>query len=338
MKSRYNRYATVLPAMGHTIYKLASRRFKKKAPASALSRRKPYVRRRPGKRRAYVKSRGKGKVAKLSNQIRNINRSLKSERGVLIWRAKDCASINSTVSNVAYQQYSINTTGNMETCLANLRYYNPSDPANLVTASAATGTFYKSFLFKSMYAILELSNNYQVPCNVRVYILRVKDDTSITPSTAFEDGLADVGNPDNTSPLCYPTDSPQFNEMWRIVKSVDKKLLPGRKMSCSYSVRNINYDPSLTDSHNLSYQTRYKAFAFYVRIVGVEGHDTAVTTEHGTLAAGVDVELRKTFTVEYDAGADIKTIVLADTSDTSFTNSGVVSSMPVADNIAYSIA
>lgn len=289
-----------------------------------------------GVKRRHLKPRAKGRG--LKSQVKNIQRQMKSERGILIWRSKDCAPINSTVSNAAYSEYSINTVGNIETALANLRYYDPSDPATLITAAAATGTFYKSFLMKSMYGILELTNNYQVPVNVRVYICGVKDDTSITPNTAFETGLADVGNPDVTSPLCYPTDSPQFNELWRIIKSVDKKLMPGRKMSCSHSVKNINYDPSLTDSHSLTYQTRYKSFVFYVRIVGVEGHDTTVTTEQGTLAAGVDVELRKTFTVEYDAGADIKTIVLADTSDTSFTNSGVVSNMPVSDNQAYSIA
>jgi len=289
-----------------------------------------------GKARKKLKPMSKGKS--LKKQVKNIQQSLKSERGILIWRAKDCAALNSTISNVAYAEYSINNLSNMETCLANLRYYNPSDPATLVTASAATGSFYKSFLFKSIYALIDLTNNYQIPCTVRVYVCQVKDDTNITPNTAFENGLADVGNPDNTSPLCFPTDSPQFTEMWRILKTVDRKLLPGRKMTVSHSVKNIQYDPSLSDSHTSAYQTRYKPFVFYVRICGVEGHDTTVTTEHGTLAAGVDVEVRKTFTVEYDAGADIKTIVLADASDTSFTNAGVVSSMPVSDNIGYSIA
>jgi len=296
-----------------------------------------------GRRMAYSKKYAKSRVTKrkssrLSKRLSNVERKVRASQGILTYRYKNDFALNSTIGNTVYAFYSVNNVSNMELALAQLRYYDISTPATLVNADGTSGSFLKKFLFKNIYGSLTLRNNYQVPAKVTVYIIRVKDDTSISASTAFTNGLADIGNPSSTSPLVYPTDSGQFNQMWRIMKTCRATLAPGKSMTALGSVKDVMYDPSLTDSHALEYQTRNKMFGFLVRLEGIVGHDTTVATEQGVLPCGVDIDQRYTMTIHYDAGADIKYIHVVDASDTAFTNAAVVSSQPVSDNIGYSIA
>lgn len=294
-------------------------------------------------RKAYMKSKGgvgrsryPRPMKKLKAQVKELKRVAEADTGTLIFRDMEASRLQCGTN----EQASLDVIGSsntlLEEVLAQLRYYNPSSPSTLVTADGATGSYQKEFYVKRSYAKIELTNNYQVPVDVCIYRCHIRDDTTISPDTAWSGGMTDISNVGRDNVNIYPSDSQQFVDLWRVEKTLKKTLQPGRSMSTSHSTKSFQYDPSLSDSHTSTYQTRNKAFVFLVVVQGVIGHDTSAN-EIGLLQAGVDIKLSRTFEVKYNAGADIK-FIYSTTTLNSFTNGGVVSSKPVSDNIGYSTA
>lgn len=272
----------------------------------------------------------------LKKQFRELKKTVEAANGTLIYRTRRTGRALAAVN----QQTMVNTEGmaiaNFEGVLAQLKFFNPAVPGTLTTASGATGTYARDYQFKSIHTNLLIRNNYQVPVKVTCYTCVCKDDTTITPTTAFTDGLTDAGNPSSSSPLVYLTDSEEFNDLWKIESSKSKVLMPGVQFHVSKSIKDIMYSPAVADSHALDYQRRLHSYVLVVRIEGMLGHDSSAD-QQGFVQAGVDLAWDTTYKVIYNAGADIFTIYVDDGSD-SFTNGGLVSSMPVADNIGYSVS
>jgi len=287
------------------------------------------------KRMAYNSRKPKSKIAKLSKRVSNIQKDMTSQRSELIYHDKTTGRVLAAVNATAHTQVSDINIADLEAVLAQLRFYNPSSPSTLVTADGGSGTYHRAFHFKSVYQCVTVYNNYQVPAKVTIYCVRPKEDTSITSTTAFTNGLADVGNPSATSPMIHLTDSPQFMDIWKIVSTKKALLQPSGSLTASLSNKDIYYSPATTDSETASYQARYGCFAIIVRVEGILGHDTSAD-EQGQLAAGIDWQVHTKYVVHYDAGIDLKYIISTDVSDT-FTNAGVVSSKPVSDNVSYSV-
>lgn len=286
---------------------------------------------------AKYKKRGKRRTTnkQICKQIREIRQLAESDTGTHIYRHIATAIFNSSVGQMSISSISGIKKSTIEEALAHLRYYDPSNPGALITASGAVGSYSKEFLFKKMYCRYTVRNNYQVPCKVTLYIVKPKDATSITPAQAFVNGLADLGNPSSTSTAVYLTDSTQFNDLWTIASSKSKTLYAGQEMVISHSAKPFKYDPSTYDSHGLDYNKGFNAFTIVVRVEGVMGHDT-VQAQVNQLEASVDLEEYRLFEIKYNAGADIKTIYINDIRPANFTNSGVVSNNPVVDNQGYS--
>lgn len=275
--------------------------------------------------------------AKLKSQVKELKRLAESDQGTHIDRRRYAGSALSAVAQSTHAEFAINTTSRMEDVLGNLRYYDPSNPGTLLTADGAVGTFHKEFYFKTMYAHANVRNNYQVPCKYTMYYVQPRDDTSITALTAWTNGLTDIGAPTSTEVDVYLSDSPQFNELWKIVKSRSGMLMPGREASLSLPLGAVNYDPSLTDSHTSLYQTDAKGTMLIVRVEGVVGHDTTAN-QQDILAAGLDVSYSMKYEIRYPAGADIKYLVVQNFASGAFTNAGVTSNHPISDNQSYSVA
>jgi len=333
--SAKNAYNSLSKYMSATKKKSVARR--RKQPYQALNSnanttRKPY--KKSTRRKRYGK--GKSKVNKLSQTVRNLKRSAEADQGMLTYRHRTTGSCLSSVNAITYDGQNILSSSFYEAVLAQLRYYNPSSPSTLVQADGATGTYMKDFYFEKVFAKLTVRNNYQVPCKVTVYSCKVKSDTSVSPVNAITNGLTDVGAPSATSPIVYPSDSPQFRDLWSVVATTKKVLQPGEEMVVGYSAKPFTYDPSLFDSQTETYQARVGAFTYLIRTEGVLGHDTSAA-QYGTLQSGVDWQIDRTVKVKYSAGADIEYVYVVDASYT-FTNGGVCSSKPVADNIPYSVA
>lgn len=283
--------------------------------------------------RNLPKKKGKKRISQSSAKVMKI---MKTFQGNLEFRNIDSRYIRTAGYNQT--NHSLCDDVNMaayESVLGNLKFFNPSAPGTLISASGATGTYYREYLFRSVSSIHTVKNNYQIPCKVTLYYCTVKNDTNIGPITAFTDGISDGSNAASTSLFINLTDSDEFNDLWRIAKKKTKLLLPGRQMSLSYRFNNMLYSPATYDSHTSTYQKRFKCFVVICRVEGVQAHDSAAN-EVGFTNAGVDVTWRTSYKVQYDAGGDINYLYVSENQD-SFTNGPLVSSMPVADNINYSV-
>lgn len=275
---------------------------------------------------------------KIKAQIKELKRLAESDMGTHCQRRRTTGALTSSVDQKLVTSGEMQNLSILESVIAQLRYYDPAAPSSLVLANGTTGAYQKEFLFKSSSHTITLRNNYQVPCNVRLYLVSSKVDTSIAANISFQNGLADIGAPSSTSPLVYLTDSKQFTDLYKIVKSTVVYLKPGASVHLSHNIKPFQYDPSLSDSHNLAYQKRFHDLQFVVDIMGVLGHDTSVSGEQTNLQAGIDWEVRSTWVVKYSAGTDLEYLYVDDQADTSFTNGGVVSNMPISDNQQFSTA
>lgn len=308
-------------------------------PLYASSKQKTKLKRA---RKRLAKRKGRSipkKVRKLAKAVKSLQLKTADSTGHLTYyfsQTTRCLALQN-VAGYTTNTLAAHDISNIEAALAETRYFNPAVPGTLTQASQVAGTYHRENNIKSVYSCLTVANNYQVPAIVQVVCWQAKGDTSLHPQDAFTNGIADVGAPAATSPYLHYSDSPQLLELWKPVVNKTVTLGPGQTLKESHAIKNIQYDSSLTDSHAENYQTRYKCFTWTVRVVGVLGHDSAVTTEHGFLPAGVDIHALIKYCIEYDAGIDLKYIVITSGLD-NFTNGGLVSSKPVADNVGYSLA
>lgn len=296
-------------------------------------KRKPRSRAKPISKNPKVNK----EVLQLKKKVREIEHSEKAALGKMTYRRKIADRITVAENSQAVSVYNANTTGRYEAVLANLKYYNPSDPANLVTASAATGTYQKDFLVKAISSKLTLRNNYQSDVEVLVYLCQPKNDTDQSPSAAWSLGIAD--DPGNITAYTdwgsLPTDYDTFRNFFRTKRLCLKTLSPGQSVQVSHSVNDVFYDPAMTDAHALDYQTHLKAFSFMVIIRGTIGHDTTLD-QQTMMSAGVDTYQEDTMVVSYNAGVNLS-FVHVDTTLATVTNGAVQSHQPVSDNIGYSV-
>lgn len=275
---------------------------------------------------------------KIKSQIRELKRLSEADMGSHTHRRRTTGALVSAVDQKVITSGEMQNLTILEGVISQLRYYDPTAPTNLVTGNGTTGSYQKEFLFKSSHHAITLRNNYQVGCHIRLYLVSSKVDTSIAANNAFTAGLADVGAPASTSPLVFVSDSQQFKDLYKIVKSKMVYLKPGSSVTLSYNIKPFQYDPSLSDSHSLTYQKRFHDLQFMVDLLGAVGHDITNSSEQTNIQAGVDWEVRSTWVVKYSAGASIEYLYVDDQADTAFTNSGVVSQMPIADNQTYSVS
>lgn len=273
-------------------------------------------------------------VKKVAKRVSALSKKVESGQAVHTYRVRSTLTLRAAQNKNAQVDFSNGgLISQLETGANSLRYFNPATNS-LISLNAAIGTYSRD-LTASVYSKLTVRNNYQVPCECRVYLCRPKDDTSQAPNTMYNAGLVDQGNPAVDSPLMYPTDSEILKEMWSM-KVTKKVLQPGQEMHLNHFIKSFQYDFAHTDSHSLDYQRKYNGYSWLIRIVGMLGHDTLVVGEQGQIPCGVDMLEDVTIKYFYDAGKDLKDFrVLDNASD--FSNGGVVSSKPVSDNLAYSI-
>lgn len=297
-----------------------------------------YTKRKTTRKRTMRKRTQKGGLKQVKTQLRSIKKALKADQAYHTFKTVSTSQLLSTVNSVNYSALAGVDMATLETSMANLRYYDPQTPGTLVTANASTGTYSREIHFSSVYSGGTVVNNFQVPCEVKLYLCKVKSDTSITPTTYFSNGITDQVISGTASNIdLYPTEIDVLRAQYVVKCYKTKTLQPGQSFKFSHSVKNIDYDPSLFDSHSLTYQSKYKNFVWMIRVNGVIGHDTAVASQVGNLQAGIDIEQVSVYKITYDAGVNLNDIYISDSRDT-FTNGGVVSNKPVSDNQGYSVS
>jgi len=272
----------------------------------------------------------------VKKRLSRLERTVGDESSKLIYKVdlKDTLRPSAAQALNGYKDFCLTST--IDAALANCRFFDPSTPGTLITSNLATPTFTQKIkVYQSGSAIIK--NNYQVPCVVTYAILKPKLPTVHAPTTTWTDGLADAGNPTNTSYMLSMKDSPEFSKVWR-GKFKTKTLLPGRSIYVKHFTKSFDYDPSWADTYTQTWQPRNKSALLFYRVHGVLGHDTSVATEQGIMQAGIDVCLRSTYNIVYNSGgASVTTVVLNQGSSSSFTN-GAVASQLFTDNQVYSVS
>lgn len=271
----------------------------------------------------------------LKHKVRELSRIANSDMGVKIIRDQHLNRKSVGVNAAVVQDVEWLNKTEVEAALTGLEYYDPSNPGTLLTASGITGAFSKDFYFTSVSCKLTIANNYTTPVKVKVYECRAKTDTAISPGNAWINGATDVGAPLPSSLQSYPSDSPQFRDLWAIVQKKTKYLQPGEAMVVTAKgVGNFHYDPSVSDNHDDEYQKSFHANVMMMHIQGPIAHDT-VQAEVGFGAARVDYKRDYTYRIKYAAGADI-TRYSASTDAATFTTSAVCAQKPTNEIKAFS--
>lgn len=305
------------------------RRFKKQRK----SRKRRFTKRRRGNRRL------RSKVARLS-------KISATKTGTHIFRNRHTgkASVAKAVASYSTIGTTINT--DYETVINQLKFWDASHAVDDTTTTpyldpdllnAQHQPRSLKFLFTQIFSQVDLYNNYQVPVDYTLWCLAPRKDTNQAPLTAFTAGLANVGSPIQLSPLTFPTDSPTFSQLWKTIKKKSGTLQPGAKITCSNTIKNLVYDPAAHDDHTLTYQRGEKSRVWFLRLVGTIGHDSVVLTEQGNMAGAVDFVHYRKYSIKYDAGMDIKTVLITDNANV-FTNVGLRTANFGVDNVPFAFS
>lgn len=201
----------------------------------------------------------------------------------------------------------------LEAACGNLRYFDPVSNTLVVKSASANG--YQRDIMARIAKFATFRNNCSVPCMLEVYSCVPKQDTGITPVTAYTNGLADQNNPTSTSPLMHPKDSVQLNALWSCKRVIKKTLKPGGTASCRHFSKQFQYNFALVDEHPDEYQKKYGGHFYMVRLCGILGHDNPTTININTMPARVDVKIDTHFTFSYDAGKDLHDFSISDLSE-----------------------
>lgn len=288
--------------------------------------------------RKYKKTQ-KANTKALSKQIQTLRRQVHADKAFHTYKLAGSGRVLSNPAQCNHQVYTFNNPSEVQGYMANMRYFNPSAPGTLVTANPSTGTYSHDIQVKDIYSKIVCRNNYQVPVDIKIYLASAKDTTNIDPVTAYgnQDQVINAITP-STTPLLHLTEIETVTDSWNVKCMVNKTLEPGQSCSAVHTTGTYQIDPAFFDSETDAYTKKYKVSVWIVRVQGVIAHDTTVATEQTLINAGVDVDRLIVAKFEYDAGVNLNDIYISDTRDASFTNGGVVSLKPVADNIGYSIS
>lgn len=302
-------------------------------PAQAkVFRRRP---KRKSKKRLVKGKKLNRELNKMSNAIKDLKLTNDATIGTMVYRRSNSQNITCAKNEQASLSRNVFRLNQMQGALSNLKFFNPSTPGTLTTADLASATFQQNILFKNVSSKINIRNNYISDCEVKVYLCTVKDDTNSDPKVAWQAGIADGGNAADENELNqYPSDYSLVTSLWNLKRMVKCTLSPGQTISASHNVNDIEYDPSVFDSHALDYQKEYKSFTWLVVIQGTNVHDTTDPTSVGKSQCGVDIDTLESWTIQYSAGVNINYIHLANNYDT--VASPVQSHQPIPDNINYS--
>ncbi len=313
-----------------------------KAPGAAgsLRQRRGKLYRKRRKCRTMSRRKLSTKVCKLSHSIRPLYRLANASTGTFVHRKIDALGPCLTGTDgktcgvtlgIGLDMKQFGDTGQY------LKYYNPATPQTLTVASVESGTFDRRFLFTSIYSGVECTNNYQSNCKLKVYLCIPKQSGSLSPLTAWADGVDSNGDTSITDYKQigqYPNDYSDTRDLWTIKLKCKASLAPGQSMSCHHAVKNVEYDPTAYTEHTALYQSKYKNFMWMFVVEGTTAHTPATpATAIGLQPAGVDIKRVQKRTVKYDAGVNIKFIKVENSLATGAAS--VASHQPIPDNVTF---
>lgn len=275
----------------------------------------------------------KGRIARLEKFVEN-------QQSVRICRSFFASIAGAAVNGQNMVELQCPNVTTLQGCVDDLRFFNPSAPATLITANLQSATFAQDILM-SHYTKIIVKNNYQSNCVLKIYLCKVKADTGISPLTAVTNGLAD--NPSGavviTDLSIRPRDSEQFRDLFSSKLVQSKVLKPGQICSASYGSGQFTLDPATLDSHTSAFQRKLKGAAFLIVLEGQMAHNTQPTNDIGSEQVRLDI--RREFVIKcwYDAGGvDLRDLQITNAFDAIETTPLLASHHPVTDNLPFSLA
>lgn len=276
-------------------------------------------------------------VKRLQGKLTKLKRLDDATTGTLTYRSGVASRVTSLDNQQSANVYEGCTAANIELALAQTKYFNPSVPGTLTTGSSAAGTYQRNTLIESFSSRLKIRNNYQVPCELVVYLASVRDDTGQSVKEAWTAGVPDGSNLTDTTDLNqYPTDYNLVKDLWHLKKLYGSTLESGKGITVSHTIKDVEYDSATFDTHSLQYQKEFKAFQFLIVMKGCIAHDSTLANEIGVISSLLDIEQVNTVKVKYAAGINITyTYVTADY-DT-FSNAAHIANKPLSGSQAAAL-
>lgn len=306
-----------------------------KFAAKRLSRKKA---RQPPRRKASTRKNTK-KNQEQDKRLNKLSKQVDQATGHLTFRKLQVMQVLTQATKQKMRAVIPYTVSDLESVLAQCKYFNPATPGTLTTGSQASGTYSRTSLFDSVTMAMNIRNNYQSDISLKLYLCTNKEDTAKSVETAITDSVADnyygaVTGSDDAG--CFISDLALVHDLYKVKQVMSKRLKSGQEVTYSHSVGPFSYDSATVDSHNLAYQKAYKSFQVLVVIRGCLAHDPIVANQVGSIEGGVDVRYDTIFKVSYNAGINIK-YCFVDNLTTGSSNGFVQSQKPIVDNQPYSI-
>lgn len=234
----------------------------------------------------------------------------------------------------------------LEACISKLLFFDPATSSTLKNVDLTSSSYSKDILIKYFQTSMELRNNYQVDCRVKVYLCEAKAATNIPAATAWTNGIADnaydtsgsASVTDRTQVGQYPTDYESFNNQWKTKVLLDTVLKSGSSAKIKHSIKDMEYDPAHADTVTDEFQREFKSFGYLIVTQGTVSHDSSVVGEVGIGETNLDCDIHTTAKIQYDAGINVEYVVIDDEILGSFSTGAVQANKPVSDNQSFSVA
>jgi len=268
------------------------------------SRRRPTTRGRrvTRKRKRYApKSRAMRKLAKKVNRI---SQTINNSTYIIKSRVFHSANV-SAVNQINYKISDIWDKTLLTSEFSTVPFFD--------IASGGTGAIVSEDLnnvsvskrhYYSIFAKTLVRNNANMPVKVTVYCLKPKKDHNVTPTSAMVLGYPDVGlSGVVTAPMTWPTMSPDFRHLWKIVGKREMFLLPGGQFSLKKTIGRFSVNFANLVDHPDEYQNNIGTAMWMYRVEGPVVNACPGSGTMGTTLAGVNILEKRQVTLNYDGGA-----------------------------------
>ncbi len=281
----------------------------------------------------YPRRRPRGKLARLSKKVRRISNLQSSTLGHFTHRSTSVSLFTSAQKNADQQFYSMNSKTQIEDVIDGLKWFDPTTPQTRISVDFTAGTYSKSIRFVRSYMHLKFRANYLIPVHYAIYHCRIKTATSQSPDALYTTGVPKHSSGLTASDiLIYPTDITEVTAIWSIKRIKQGLLQPGSEVHCRHGGAAFNYDPSITDAVSFENQPRFKSWGYFVNIYGVLSHEETADAPVliGIGPAALDVQIDRTWEVEYDAGTNFSFLHTAGAGGDNFGTGNAVNSNKAA--------
>lgn len=256
------------------------------------------------KRPFSVRRRKRTKGVPLSTKVRNLEKKVREVK-------KDCTDEQSTLTHRSIRAFNVAAQGGkthwsntnfsnrdeMKASLTKVTVIDASNPAQPIEVDLSAGSYAREISCNGCTGKATFYNTNQGPVEIWAYIVAPRTNGSEAPLSSFTQGLNELPvqklvpaptqfNAENCGYHHYPTDSKQFNENWRIIKSSKFILQPGDSVSMSHSTKPFNFP---VVGENSKYQPSLQNFAMLFRVCGPWGPDAS--DQLSTAAVNVHIKM-----------------------------------------------